>query len=179
MEYRRRGESNRCRIGGWRPKCGTALILVFEPRSRFQNCFRAYSPLSSPTKTIVPVVHVNHNGEKFVLLANVDFINRNDLQISQTWLAECLLQVLAVGAPKHRITDAHLLSRIPNGHHLSHVDHMVSKGLSVIAQRHDVRQHRIQHLFATPTLQPPTFDEQNRPVFGYRSGTHDASKRPR
>ena len=121
---------------------------------------------------------VNHNGEEFVLLANVDFVDGNDLQISQTRLAELLLQVLLIDAPNHRITDAHRPSHIPNGHHLSQVDHMASKGLRVIAQRHDVRQDGIQHLFATPTFQSRGFDEQDCPVFADRSGMHNSIKCP-
>ncbi len=63
-----------------------------------------------------------YEGEEFVILANVDLVDDNDLQISQKWLAECLLQVLLVDAPNHRVTDAPMLSHIPNGHHLSQID---------------------------------------------------------
>ncbi len=52
---------------------------------------------------------------------------------------------------------------------------MISRGFP---QRHDVRQHRTQHLHATPTLQSRGFDEQDRPVFADRSGMHNASERP-
>jgi hypothetical protein len=63
-----------------------------------------------------------------------------------------------------------LRSYIPNGHHLSKVDHQTSKALRVVAQWHDIWKNGIQHSFTTPTFQPRHLDKQLRPFHADRWG---------
>jgi hypothetical protein len=93
----------------------TALIFALEARSRFQKGFNASCPFPVPTYTIAPD---NHNREKLVPPAHVDFIDRNHFKVSQTRFAERLLQVRLVDAANHPFTDSEVASNITNRHHL-------------------------------------------------------------
>ena len=107
---------------------------------------------------------VNDNREEFILLADIDFIDRNDFQMSQSRLSELPVQVLPVNTSNHRVADANVLSQIFDRHHLPQIDHQPCQAFRIVTQWLDLRQDRIQNLLAAPTFQSRCLDEQHCPV---------------
>ena len=89
---------------------GHRLDLCLRAAKPFPEGFQGFFALSVAYKDDRSGHPVNDNREEFILLADVDFIDRNDFQMSQSRLPELPVQVLLVDAANHRVTDANVLS---------------------------------------------------------------------
>lgn len=117
---------------------------------------------------------VDHDGEELVLLTNVDFVNRNDFQITQSRLTGSLLQVHLVDTANHRFPDSKIASHIPNRHLLPQVHDNPSKALRVIAQFNHAGKYGVQHLLTDLAFQPWRSDEQHCPIYADPGCVHES-----
>ena len=107
---------------------------------------------------------VNDNGEEFIHLADIDLIDRNDFQMSQSRLPELPVQVLPVNTTNHRVTDPNVMSQIFDRHHLPQIDHQPCQSFRIVTQWLDLRQDRVQNLLAATAFLSRCSDEQHGPV---------------
>lgn len=108
---------------------------------------------------------VDHNRETLVPPANADFIDDDDLQISQTRLSGCLLQRCLVDAANHSFTDSDRSNNLTNRHYLPQIP-KPSAGRSLcgcFSERRTGAQ-RAAHARVFGEFQSHCFDTQHGPM---------------
>ncbi len=84
----------------------------------FPKGFERVFALSVPHKDNRARLPIDDDREKLMPSSNVDFIDRDNLQITQTWFPKILLEVFLVDAANHGFAHSKIPGHILDCHHL-------------------------------------------------------------
>ena len=148
------------RVVGTRHVGGHSIDLSARATEPFPEGIQGIFPLSFANEHNGPGFPVDHDREEFVRATNVDFVDRQNLQITQARSPKSLAQILLVDAADHRFAHPEVTRHIQDCHHLAKVDCQSGKALGVLTQRLDLRNPCIEDPLANTTFQSRNLNKQ-------------------
>ena len=130
----------------------------------FPKAFQRGFALSVPHKDNRARLPIDDDREKLIPSPNAVFIDRDNLQITQTRFAKILLEVFLVDAANNFSLTPRYLATTWIVIIFRKFDDQTSKALRVLTVRNNFRNRRIQYLLATATFQSRSLDKQLSPT---------------